>query len=115
MENVGSLFRDDALESQPAKGVLERLPVAKVQRMTGGNGLGQQLGELAQLEDGGAGIVAEIPLGERPQLDQLWIVCGQEPEIARRQHLPSPVRPARPSFWAIVAAIKRPILRSLIR
>ena len=75
MKNVCGFFRDDALIGEPAKRLLKRLPLTDIERMVGGNGLGQKFGKLAQLEDRGAGIIAEVTLRERPKLRQLGVLC----------------------------------------
>src|ERR1700730_13660853 len=41
---------------------------------------------LAQLENGRTGVIAKVPLRQRPKLHQLWVVLTQEPEIARWHH-----------------------------
>jgi hypothetical protein len=46
----------------------------------------RKLAKLAQLENGGAGIMPEVTLGQRPKLHQLGVMHAQEREIARLQH-----------------------------
>ena len=61
-------FREDALVAQTAKGLFKGLAFTEIERMIGGNSLAQQLGELAQLEDRGGGIIVEVSLRQRTKL-----------------------------------------------
>ena len=70
------------------RSVFECLPLVTVERMVGSNGFAQKLGELPQLDDGGAGIAAEVTLSKNPQLHETGIVRAQKAEIACRQKLP---------------------------
>ena len=62
------------------------LVATDIERMMGSNRVREKLGKLAQLEDSGARIIAELTLRQRSQLRQLGVLCLQEGEIACRQH-----------------------------
>jgi alkanesulfonate monooxygenase SsuD/methylene tetrahydromethanopterin reductase-like flavin-dependent oxidoreductase (luciferase family) len=74
VEHISDLLRDDALIGQAAKRLLKCFALAQIKGVMGCNRPGQKLGELAQLENRRAGIVAEISLRQRPQLHQLGSV-----------------------------------------
>lgn len=55
----------------------------------GSDELGEQPAELAQLEEGGVGVIAEVALGEHPQTHQLFIMRLQVSEVRRRYRHPA--------------------------
>ena len=55
-----------------------------------GHRLGQQLGELAQLEDRRDGVFPEIALRNRRELGEPRVVHTEECKVASRWHAPSP-------------------------
>ena len=83
MKYVGEFFRNDPLEEKAAERLFERLTLVEIQRMMGSNGLAQKLCVLAQLDDGGAGIVLEVTLRKSPELHEAGVVRAQNAEIAR--------------------------------
>src|SRR5437870_5406660 len=86
MENVSGFLRDGSLVGKAAKRLLKGFAFVTIERVMGGNPFGQKLGKLAQLENGGAGIIAKVSLRQRPKLHKLSVVNAQEREIARWQH-----------------------------
>jgi len=68
MKDVGGLLGHDALIGEPAKRFFKIFAFAHIERMVGGNDLGQKLGKLAQLDDRCAGVIAKIPLCQQTKL-----------------------------------------------
>ena len=60
--------------NQSPKRFLECIAVPLIKSVAGGYSLAQKLGELAQLEDRGRGIIAEITLRQRPKPYKLGVV-----------------------------------------
>ena len=86
VEHVRDFPRNDALKGQSPKRFLECIAVPLIKSVAGGYSLAQKLGELAQLEDRGRGIIAEITLRQRPKPHKLGVVHFQKREIAGRRH-----------------------------
>ena len=62
VEHIRDFPRNDALKGQSAKRFLECIAVALIKSVAGGYSLAQKLSELAQLEDRGCWVFAEITL-----------------------------------------------------
>jgi hypothetical protein len=88
VEEVRDLLRYDPFVGEPPKRLLECLPLSLVGALAGGDLLGQQLRELAQLENGCGGVVAEVTLRQRGELDELRVVNAQERKVGAGQHPP---------------------------
>ncbi len=103
VKNVGGFLWDDALIGEPAKRLLKCLPLTEIERVMGGNRLGQKFGKLAQLENRGAGIIAEITLRQRPKLRQLGVLSFRKVKllvgsiISPPAYLPAKRRSLQPS------------------
>jgi hypothetical protein len=79
--------------------------LASVDSVVGGNQLGEQLCELAQLEYGGCRVFTKIALGERSQLNELRVMDAQECKILGDRH-PS-ILDARYTAWVLAATTKK--------
>jgi hypothetical protein len=67
VKEVGGLTRQEAFEFQPAQQVGLRFFRRSKKSCTCGGCLGEQLTELAELDEAGIGIVLKIMFGERPE------------------------------------------------
>ena len=89
VEHVRDLLRDDPLVGEAPQRLLEGLALSLIGALAGRDLLGQQLRELAQLEDGRGRVVAEVTLRQRGKLDQLRVVNAQERKVGAGQHPPA--------------------------
>ena len=73
--------RNHAFEFEAAKQIRLLLVRACEQASFCSRQLGKQFPELTKLDEGGAGVIAEIPLGQRPKAHELDIVLGKKSEV----------------------------------
>jgi hypothetical protein len=83
---VRHLRRQDALLGEAAKGVLEGLTLAEVDRMAGDGELGQKLDELPQFDRCSRGVVAKVAFGKSSKVAKVWVMGAEECKIRGRNH-----------------------------
>lgn len=87
VEQVSDLARHDRAELQRTERVVEVRLCGRKQRMAGSYFLGQEFGELAQLDQRSGSIVIEIALGKRSQPRELHVMRRQEVEVRTDRHI----------------------------
>jgi hypothetical protein len=81
VKKVGDFSRNHAFEFQATEQVGLRLLWARKQAGLCSGELSEQLAELAKLDEGGAGIIAKVPLGRSAKPHQLHIMFRKETEV----------------------------------
>ena len=81
MKKVGDFSRYHAFEFEAAKQIRLLLVRACEQASFCSRELGEQFPELPKLDEGGAGVIAEIPLGQRAKAHELDVMLGKKSEV----------------------------------
>ena len=83
-EELSDLARENALILEAAQEIELRFFAARIEANLCGHDLGEQLGELAELQEGGIWVLGEIALGEHTKADELVVVGCEMREIGAR-------------------------------
>ncbi len=84
VKEIGNLGWNHSLEFEAAKQIRLLFVRACEQASFCSRQLGEQFPELPKLDEGGAGVIAKIPLGQRAKAHELHVMLREEAEVRTR-------------------------------